>query len=183
MELNPHAAALVVLLAIAGPTLADDKPDPATCPMHAAHQAAGDPRAARHDGVDRRHDHATGVAHADSVHHFALTERGGIIRLEVEDAADTTGRDRIRTHLSSIALQFAQGRFDVPAAIHDRVPPGVAEMRRRKAAIRYAYEPTDKGGRVVITTGDAKARAAVHDFLRFQIDDHRTGDTKEIVTP
>jgi hypothetical protein len=180
MELKPRIVAVVLVLTLAEIAGADDKPDPATCPMHAEHQAPGPAHGDHAAGVDRRHDDATGVGHADSVHHFTLTERGGVIRLEVRDAADTTGRDRIRTHLASIAEQFAQGRFDVPTTIHDRVPPGVPEMRRLKASIRYAYEPTANGGRVLITTGDTKARAAIHAFLRFQIDDHRTGDAKEI---
>ena len=32
------------------------------------------------------------------------------------------------------------------------------------------------GGKVVIETEDTAARDALHDFLRFQIREHRTGD-------
>jgi len=35
------------------------------------------------------------------------------------------------------------------------------------------------GGRVVARTDDAAARAAIHEFLRFQIEEHQTGDSEE----
>jgi hypothetical protein len=130
--------------------------------------------------VDHRHDEATGVGHADSVHHFELGPRGGAIRLEATSDADTEGRDRIRTHLQMIAREFAQGRFDLPMLIHDQTPPGVDTMRRLKSAITYRYSSTPRGGRVEIGTDDPQARAAIHEFLRFQIDEHRTGDPREV---
>ena len=52
-------------------------------------------------------------------------------------------------------------------------------MKAKKAAIQYAFAATDRGGEVRITTKDAAALAAVHEFLRFQIEDHGTGDPKE----
>jgi hypothetical protein len=151
--------------------------DPSTCPRHAAHQAAASPeKGDHHRQVDLRHDAATGIAHGDSVHHFELAPRGGRIRLEVTDPKDAAGRDRIRAHLATIARDFAQGRFDLPTRIHDRTPPGVESMQRLKSAIRYRYVPTPRGGRVEIRTESAEALAAIHGFLRFQIDEHRTED-------
>jgi hypothetical protein len=41
---------------------------------------------------------------------------------------------------------------------------------------------TENGGRVLIETKDAEALAAVHEFLRFQIEDHQTGDPTEVAT-
>jgi hypothetical protein len=46
--------------------------------------------------------------------------------------------------------------------------------------IDWNYEETATGGRVRITTKDARALAAIHEFLKFQIEDHRTGDPTEI---
>lgn len=143
----------------------------ANCPMAApgAHRA----------GVDRRHDQATGVAHEATRHHFLLAEDGGSIRLEVEDAAERDGRDRVRAHLRAISRAFAAGDFSMPTRIHDQVPPGVERMKELGAAIRYDYSPTPKGGVVRIETHDAAALDAVHEFLRFQIQDHGTGDPTE----
>jgi hypothetical protein len=50
-------------------------------------------------------------------------------------------------------------------------------MKRLRKKIFYKVELTDSGGRVVIGTANARARQAVWDFLRFQIREHKTGDT------
>jgi hypothetical protein len=53
-------------------------------------------------------------------------------------------------------------------------------MKRQKAMIEWKFEETPNGGRVRITTKDTEALAAIHEFLRFQIEDHRTGDSTGI---
>lgn len=156
-------------LAVAAAVAAAGAEDHA-CPMMAKktqHQAA----------VDHRHEATTHVASASSVHHFGLAEDGGSIRLEATSDDDAETRDRVRTHLQHIARAFADGDFAMPAAIHDRVPPGVETMKARRDAIRYAYAESPRGAVVTIATKDAQALAAVHAFLRFQIEDHATGDT------
>ena len=75
---------------------------------------------------------------------------------------------------------FAAGDFDAPMFIHDQTPPGVPVMRRLKAEIKYEFERTEQGARVRIKTSNQEALAAVHDFLRFQIEGHQTGDPLEI---
>jgi len=71
---------------------------------------------------------------------------------------------------------FAAGDFNAPMLIHDRVPPGVPVMQRLKAQIQYTFEPTDRGGRVRIASKHVEAIGAIHEFLKFQIEDHQTGD-------
>jgi hypothetical protein len=68
----------------------------------------------------------------------------------------------------------------MPMFIHDRVPPGVPQMKRYAAKINYQAEETETGARVVVTTKNADALAAIHEFLKFQIDDHHTGDNAEV---
>jgi hypothetical protein len=60
--------------------------------------------------------------------------------------------------------------------VHDRVPPGAGVLAKLKDQVSYRYEQIDGGGRVRIRTKNAEALQAVHEFLRFQIEDHRTGD-------
>jgi hypothetical protein len=140
------------------------------CPMAA--------KGHRH-AVDHRHDEATGVSHEASQHHFALTPGGGSIRLEAKAPGDLASRDRIREHLRAIARAFPSGDFSMPWRIHDQAPPGADVMAARKAAIRYSYAPTERGGVVTISTSDKTALEAIHRFLRFQISDHGTGDPAE----
>jgi hypothetical protein len=61
--------------------------------------------------------------------------------------------------------------------VHDRKDvPGTKDLARLKDKVTYAYVETRAGGRVDIVTSDKEALAAVHAFLRFQIEDHHTGD-------
>jgi hypothetical protein len=131
-------------------------------------------------GVDRRGDEGMGFSHQTTAHHFTLTGDGGVISAEALDPADTSTRDSIRVHFAHIALAFSTGDFDLPMFIHDRMPPGGDTMKRLSAKISYRTEDTPRGARLVIKTGNAEALAAIHDFLRFQIADHRTGDSPEI---
>ena len=49
-------------------------------------------------------------------------------------------------------------------------------MQRLNQSIAFAFQETDRGARVVIETSNAYAIAAIHDFLRYQIREHATGD-------
>jgi hypothetical protein len=137
----------------------------------------------RHAQVDARGDHVMGFDHAETTHHFRLTASGGVIDVSANDPEDAASRDAIRTHLAHIAVLFAEGDFEAPMLIHDRVPPGVPVMQREKKTIRWTYEETPAGGRVLATTKDAAALSAIHEFLRFQIEDHRTGDSTDVTRP
>jgi hypothetical protein len=126
--------------------------------------------------VDQNGDRAMGFSHEKTTHHFLLEGRGGVIQVAANTAGDKESRDQIQTHLGHIAKMFAEGDFNTPMLVHSVMPPGTATMTRLKAEIRYSYEPSPKGGRVVIATSNQEALEAIHEFLRFQIKDHNTGD-------
>ena len=149
-----------------------------------ASQHAQDARDAQdhHAGVMKRGAHVMGFDQTTTTHHFRLTRAGGIIEVTANDAADKTAISQIQNHLQHIAAMFGEGNFTAPMLIHAQEPPGVADMKRAGAAIGYKYEPLPRGGRVLLTTTATTHINAVHDFLRFQITDHKTGDPLE-VTP
>ena len=124
-----------------------------------------------------------GFSHEASAHHFLLLTDGGAIEVGAKDQDDKVTRDEIRMHLSHIAQMFTDGNFQVPMFIHDTVPPGVSVMESKRSAITYTFEQTPTGGRVRIATADKDALEAIHLFLSFQIDDHRTGDSKAVESP
>jgi hypothetical protein len=130
-------------------------------------------------GVERRGDQTMGFSHQRTTHHFALTADGGTISADVNDAGDASSLAAIRSHLRHIAGAFSAGNFEMPMFIHGRTPPGVETMRRLKGDIVYRAEDTPLGGRLVIQTRNGAAREAIHSFLRFQIQDHATGDPVE----
>jgi hypothetical protein len=131
-------------------------------------------------GVNARGGAAMGFSQTETTHHFLLTRDGGRIEVEAKDPADAANRERVRRHLAHVAEMFAAGDFNTPVLVHARTPPGAEAMSRLKAEIDYAYEETERGGRVRITAKSPDALAAVHAFLRFQIEDHQTGDPTEV---
>ena len=134
----------------------------------------------QHSDMVKRGDHAMGFSHEKTTHHFRLFKDGGAIEVQANDPADNTSRDEIRTHLSHIAEMFAEGNLNVPMFIHDTTPPGAPVMEKRHDLIHYKFQPTDTGARVSIRTADQQALKAVHEFLRFQIAEHHTGDSTDI---
>jgi hypothetical protein len=124
-----------------------------------------------------------GFSHEKTTHHFRLFADGGEIEVTANDPGDTESRDRIRAHLPHVAQMFAAGNFNVPMLVHGRTPPGVPVLEKLKDQVSYKYESIAGGGRVRIRTTNPEALRAVHEFLRFQIEDHKTGDTTEVKKP
>jgi hypothetical protein len=143
------------------------------CPMQKAH--------VHHESgvsaMNERGVEGMGFSQTATTHHFYLKVDGGAIQVEANDPTDAGTRDNIRMHLSHIAKAFASGDFAIPMLVHDTVPPGVPVMKERSGKISYKFEETLAGGRVVIVTTDPKALDAVQQFLRFQIAEHKTGDS------
>jgi hypothetical protein len=162
---------LILLVALAVVSAqSSQKPESKTeCPMHDQHAQ-----------MNERGDKGMGFCQTATTHHFLLKKDGGVIQVEVNDQKDEVNRDNIRMHLGHVAHAFQSGDFDIPMFVHDTVPPGVPEMKRLQKQIHYVFEETPSGGRVVISTGDAEALAAIHRFLQFQIQEHKTGDSTAI---
>ena len=137
------------------------------CPMHKEHQDAG---------MTQRGNKAMGFDQNKTTHHFLLRDNGGIIQVEANDPKDLESRDAIRGHLSHIAILFSKGDFEIPMFVHDRMPDGVPVMKELKDEITYKYEELESGGEVRLTSQNADAVGAIHEFLRFHIQDHKTGD-------
>ena len=112
-----------------------------------------------------------------TTHHFLIYEDGGAIDISVNDAADAKNRDAIRSHLPHVAMLFGAGNFDVPMFVHDsKTVPGTNVLAARKSSLTYSYVETPKGGRLDVVTRDGEALAALHQFLVYQITEHKTGD-------
>jgi hypothetical protein len=96
--------------------------------------------------------------------------------VSVNAVADTAWRDLIRIHLEEIAGEFANGNFEKPLMTHARTAAGADVRKRLAGEIRSAFKKAARGGVVRIETDDAAGRRAVHEFLRYQITEHSTGD-------
>jgi hypothetical protein len=145
--------------------------------MSVAASAQQPPVADPHSQLNTRGAHVMGFDQDKTVHEFRLHTDGGAIDIRSKDAADRDSITAIRAHLPHIAQMFGEGNFEAPMLIHATDVPGTREMTAVKDRIRFKYVETAGGGRVDIFTDDSEALTAVHAFLRFQIADHRTGDS------
>ena len=179
-------AALLTAIATAASAVAAEPGTPAagdamqSCPLHAQHmaaaRAAGTEAASHHEELDARGDQHMGFRQDATTHHFLLAGDGGAVQVTAKDPADAATVAQVRGHLRQIAAAFAAGDFSIPEAVHAAVPPGSREMAAAGEAIAYAFEEIPDGARVRMTARTEQAREAVHEFLRFQIADHGTGD-------
>jgi hypothetical protein len=134
----------------------------------------------KHCEMEKRGDDAMGFSHEKTTHRFLLFSDGGAIEVRANDPADKTSRDEIRMHLSHITEMFAAGNLNVLMFIHGTTPAGAPVMEKLHDQIHYKFQETEAGARVRIRTEDKQAIEAVHEFLKFQIAEHQTGDSTNI---
>jgi len=130
--------------------------------------------------MNKRGDHVMGFDHTKTTHHFRLQESGGSIEVTANTSDDIESSAQIKMHLKHIAAMFAEGNFNAPILIHDQTPPGVPVMKELKDEIKYTFEEIDRGAAVRISTKNPTALKAIHDFLRFQIKEHKTGNSLNV---
>jgi hypothetical protein len=172
-------AALAVLACFGIPLWGQDAhKDMEDWPMHAQHDTNN-----HHATMLEHGDKVMGFSHETTTHHFRLLAAGGAVEVTVNDAKDVTDVEAIRSHLGHIAHTFADGDFTAPMSVHDELPPGVTTMKLLQAKIHYQLDDLAAGARLLMKSDDPVAVAAIQDFLRYQIREHRTGDSEKIPLP
>lgn len=151
--------------------------DEQSCPMHQQHAKAP---ADHYASVETHGEQAMGFPHDKTTHHFLLYPDGGAIEITANNPKDAENIEAIRSHLRHIATMFSEGNFSMPMFVHGQVPPGVPVMTEQREHISYDFAELTSGGKVLLKTSSPDALKAIHEFLRFQIEDHRTGDTREV---
>jgi hypothetical protein len=134
----------------------------------------------KHEQMEHRGNQGMGFDQQKITHHFLLRKNGGAILVTANSTDDKTSKEEIQMHLRHIERAFKSGDFDIPMFVHDQTPPSVSTMTKLKDQIKYKYERADNGGRVVISSANAEVVAAIHEFLKFQIQEHQTGDALEV---
>lgn len=145
-------------------------------------QPAPQSDADHHAGVVQRGEshEGMGFSQTTTTHHFVLTEKGGFVQVTANDPNDKQQIETVQMHLKHISGMFSDGNFSIPHFVHAQNPPGADTMRKLKKAITYSEESLPNGGRVRMESNSPQAVAAIHDFLQFQIRDHKTGDPLEV---
>ena len=139
------------------------------------------PDTAPHDSAFRamqeRGKLAMGVDQYTSIHHFDTLPEGGRIELQ-RDRDDSAGVARIRAHMREIARAFKAGDFSRPALVHLREVRGASVMAAKRAVIEYEVHDLPRGAELRVTTSDAGARQAIHEFMAFQRGEHHATGLK-----
>ena len=152
-----------------------------SCLVYGQHDTqAQDHQAQDHNMVDEHGDKVMGFSHEKTTHHFVLTQDGGLIEVRANDLKDATSLDQICDHFQHIVHLFAEGNFNAPMLVHSQDVPGTATMTRLKTDLHWELQEIPRGARITITADNKEAADAVHDFLRFQIAGHQTGDCTAI---
>lgn len=152
------------------------------CLVYGQHesQSQDHPAQDHHNMVNEHGDKIMGFSHEKTTHHFVLTPDGGLIEVRVNDLKDAASLKQTRDHFQHIVRMFADGNFNAPMLVHSQDVPGTAIMTRLKNELHWELQEIPRGARITITADNKEALDAVHDFLRFQIADHQTGDCTAI---
>src|SRR5579859_4237139 len=158
----------ILAILVSSESIAAAQAQPATSP------APQEP--ANHQQMEHRGNQGMGFDQQKTTHHFLLRKNGGVIQVTAKSADDKESVEEIKMHLQHIRRAFQGGEFNIPMFVHDQTPPGVPILKKLKDQIQYKYEPLKNGGRVLISSENPEAVSALHDFLKFQITEHGTGD-------
>ena len=170
--MRKHHITFVILLLLSGASLAAQHPTMPPGMSHEEHLR----QLQKDQALKQRGAEAMGFDQDQADHHFLLRPDGGEIIVTAKAADDAKTIGEIRSHFHEIAESFAAGVFEKPLATHDEMPPGATTLAANKSRVRYTYQERPAGASVVIATDDSATVAAIHDFLRYQIVEHKTGD-------
>lgn len=182
---NPLFSLVLIVGASAVAPFHDSLPAQTPPSGHTGHaQHAQHLRQARDDSVkkadstfaalQRRGGLAMGVDQHASSHTFDALEDGGSITYVATGDDTLAAAAQIRAHLREIAISFTVGDFSTPTMVHARAVPGTAIMKARRNRIRYTVADVPRGAVLRMTTSDAAALGAIHEFMAFQRSDHRS---------
>lgn len=133
-----------------------------------------------HEMMDRRGAKAMGFDQAKALHHFYLLKNGGAVELSAKDPNDKETIAAIQQHLALQAKAFEKGNFEAPIETHGKPPDGVPVLKKLRREITFEVVQMDAGAALRMFTINAQARQAIHDFMKFQIQEHQTGDPMEV---
>ena len=108
--------------------------------------------------------------HQAASHQFQTLPNGGIIEIQATDAA---GIAHVREHLAEVTAAFSATEPSAELVDHVRCMPGGATMLAKRSTLTLAYRELPRGAELRITTADAEALKAVHEFIAFQREHNR----------
>lgn len=129
--------------------------------------------------MNARFSKALGVSLDKVALHYYLVKNGGVVELASKDPNDTGTIEAIRKYLQSQKDLWEKGK-DPVAEVHTRAPESANLMRKLRNDITFYTAKTDTGAVLRMFSINEQARDAIQDYLKFEITEHKTGDSPTI---
>jgi len=114
---------------------------------------------------------------ADRVNrHFYVLKNGGAVEITAKDPNDEATVKAIQSHLKKESDLWTKGNFESVTSVYGRPPEGTAQLKKLRDEVTYAVVQEENGAVVRMLTVNPSAKSAIHDYLKFQIDQLKTGD-------
>jgi hypothetical protein len=140
-----------------------------------AQTASADPT----QDVNARFSRSLGVSLDKIVLHFYLVKNGGVVEITAKDPGDTATVTAIQKYLQTQKELWEKGK-DPVTEIHGKAPDSAAVMRKLRNDITFYMAKTDEGAVLRMFSINDQARGAIQDYLKFEIAEHKTGDSPTI---
>lgn len=127
-----------------------------------------------------RFSKALGIDVDRIVQHYYLVKNGGVVELAAKDPADTAAIDAIRKFLVEQRKLYEKGKNETDADVHGKVPDGLPLIKKFRDEITFFATDTTNGAVLRMFSMNPTARSAIQDYMKFQIAEHKTGDSPTI---
>ncbi len=126
--------------------------------------------------VDTRFSRALGVPLDKVTIHYYLVKNGGVIELSAKNTGDSGTIAALQKYLQNQKDLWEKGKETAVTEVHMHPPEAAATMRKLRNDITFYAAKTDNGGVLRMFSINDQARVAIQDYLRFEINEHKTGD-------
>lgn len=130
--------------------------------------------------MNARFSKAVGVSLDKLVLHYYLVKNGGVVELAAKDPQDTNTIAAIQKYLQNQKELWEKGKDLAVTEVHTKFPESAVTMRKLRNEITFYMAKTDNGGVLRMFSINDQARNAIQDFLKFEIAEHKTGDSPTI---
>lgn len=126
--------------------------------------------------LNTRFSKALGTDTNKVVQHYYLVKNGGVIEFTAKDPNDNATISAVQKYLDAQKDLFEKGKTDADADVHGKVPDGLPVLKRLRNEITFFAVKSDSGAALRMFSINDQARQAIQDFMKFQINEHKTGD-------
>jgi hypothetical protein len=108
--------------------------------------------------------------------HYWLLKNGGAIEMVCKAPCESGTQTAIQNYLDSLTKAFEKGSFDSEFVSGASAPETVMTLRKLRDEVTFNAAPSEVGYTLRMLTVNPQARDAIYDFLRYEINNRKTGD-------